>query len=195
MARVFIKRTLFSPNGREKMELSGPRSGKYEFRVWHLIGKSWRREFEQGDFESCSRAVVVAARKVDWLGQVLTPPDEPLLSYHLELLRGLTFRFAGYPNVEDHDHCRACWAKISDFDSPEVQHEGYLTKYVIPNGAGETQDDWICTDCFPKLRNQMQWQLPEAQSRSLKTTPPVPRLVEHSDILAPDPSFLCRSFA
>src|SRR5258708_34969267 len=89
---------LISPDGREKLELSGPRNGAYGFRLWRRKRKAWRSEVEIFQSDSYARAVVEAAKQVRWLGRALSPlpPGDWRLTYHLELMRGLTFQFSIY---------------------------------------------------------------------------------------------------
>jgi hypothetical protein len=72
-------------------------------------------------------------------------------------LRGLRLRFQRYAEWSkswDHDHCAACWAKLAEFDGPDIQHEGYATCDDYPKGA---RYDWICSTCFADLKDEMLW--------------------------------------
>ena len=115
---------------------------------------------ENCDYDSYARAVVEAAKLANWLGKVLAPERDSRLTDHLELLRGLTFHFATYTEKPfgDHHHCSACWAKFMERDLPDVQHQGYVTRYDIPNDSGDWQWTWVCEKCFSNLRTEMQWQ-------------------------------------
>jgi hypothetical protein len=156
---------LISPNEREKIELSGPHEGAYGFRLWRRKRKVWRRDAEIFQFDTYARAVVEAAKRVDWLGQALTPPlpADSRLTYHLELLRGHTFQFSVYTEAcfGDHDHCSACRAKIAEGEWADF-HQGYVTRYRIPDGSGHAQWNWLCEKCFSDLKDPMQWQIGES---------------------------------
>ena len=88
----------------------------------------------------------------------------------LEPLKGLTFHLRRYeaPTADwDHDHCYGCWAKFSEFDGSDVQHEGYFTtvpaqpspqpeitgltciKEPTPGGLALR---WVCLECFEEFR-------------------------------------------
>src|SRR5258708_6096562 len=148
MAQTAIRRLLASPDGREKVELFGPHKGTYGFRLWQRRRKAWRQAGEICQFENYARAVVEAGRQIAWIGRALGPEHgDSRLSYHLELLRGYTFQFAVYVEVkygDDHHHCSACMAKLAEQDWPGAQHEGYVTRYSIPDGSGRAQWNWIC---------------------------------------------------
>jgi hypothetical protein len=48
---------------------------------------------------------------------------------NLKHLRGVSFRFATYKKPSDewnHDHCRGCWGKFAEFDSPDILREGFV---------------------------------------------------------------------
>jgi hypothetical protein len=156
---------LVSPDESEKIELSGPHNGAYGFRLWRRKGKAWRREAEIFQFDSYARTVVEAAKQVEWLGRALTPPPPAdwRLTYHLELLRGQTFQLSVYTEecFGDHDHCSACWAKIAEREWADL-HQGFVTKYQIPDGSGHSQWDWLCEKCFSDLKDSMQWQIHES---------------------------------
>jgi len=153
---------LVSPDGQEKIELSGPYNGAYGFRFWRRKRKAWRREAEIFQFDSYARAVVEGAKKVDWLGRALTPlpPEDCRLSYHLELLRGQTFQFSVHTEERfgDHHHCSACWAKMADGEWADLR-QGFVTRYQIPDGSGHSQWNWLCEKCFSDLKDFMQWQI------------------------------------
>jgi hypothetical protein len=160
---------VISANEREKIELSGPHNGLYGFRLWRRKRKAWRREAEIFQFDSYARAVVEAAKQVDWLGQALTPPPpaDHRLTYHLELLRGHTFQFSAYTEEDfGHDHhCSACWVKIAEGEWADL-HQGFVTTYYIPDGSGNSQWNWLCEKCFSDLKDSMQWQVGESGTHS-----------------------------
>jgi hypothetical protein len=160
-----VLKLLISADEREKIELSGPHNGAYGFRLWRRKRKAWRREAEIFQFESYARAVVEAAKQVDWLGRALTslPPADSRLSYHLELLRGQTFQFSVYAEecFGNDDHCSACWAKIAEGDWADL-HKGFVTRCQIPDGSGYSQWNWLCEKCFSDLKDSMQWQIRES---------------------------------
>jgi hypothetical protein len=88
----------------------------------------------------------------------------------MERLRGLSFRLAAYKTEihGDHDHCSACWQKLMEKEWPGLQHEGYVTRYSIPNGSGDWQWNWVCSKCFSDLRETMQWTV-EPRNEKLET--------------------------
>jgi hypothetical protein len=72
-------------------------------------------------------------------------------------LRGLRLEFQRYTRWSerwDHDHCAACWAKLAEFDGPDIQYAGYATRDDYPKGA---RYDWVCVTCFNDLREEMGW--------------------------------------
>jgi len=153
---------LISPDEREKIELSGPHNGAYGFRLWRRKRTSWRREAEIFQFDSYARAVVEAAKQVKWLGRALTPlpPADSRLTYHLELLRGQAFQFSAHTEERfgHDDHCCACWMKIAEGEWADL-HQGFVTRYQIPDGSGHSQLKWLCEKCFSDLKDPMQWQI------------------------------------
>ena len=161
MPTVPIHRALISPDHRERVELFGSRDRLYGFRISRRESETWQPVAESGGYPSYARAVVEAAKEVGWLGRALAPEADWRMTYHLELLRGLTFHFATFTKERfgDHDHCSACRAKFMERDLPDVQHQGYVTRYDIPNASGDRQWNWMCEQCFSDLRTEMQWQL------------------------------------
>lgn len=156
-----IRRLLVRPDNKEKVELFGPDEGLYGFRRWQHKRKAWRRASESNGFESYAGAVVEAAAQINWITRSLTEQNDWRLSYQLELLRGLTFHFDLHEaqRYGDYDHCSACSVQLAGHDWPAVQHEGYVTRYSIPNGSGGTHWKWICEQCFNDLYETMQWNL------------------------------------
>ena len=151
---IIIQQLIVRPDGREKVEIFGPHEGAYGFRLWQRKRKAWRRALEICRFESYARAVIEAAKHADWLVRAHAH------SYHLELHRGLRFRFAEYQQeFGQHDHCLACWATIMWGDPAQVETEGYVTRYSIPVDTGQFQSHWVCKRCFSALREVMQWSL------------------------------------
>src|ERR1700676_658755 len=152
-----IRRLLVRSDNTEKVELFGPDEGLYGFRLWQHKRKAWRHAGESNGFESYARAVIEASRQIDWIGRTLSEQSDWRLSYQLELLRGLTFQFDLYEEQRyaDHDHCSACSVKLAEHDWPGAQHEGYVTRYSIPNGSGKTQFKWICEEGFYELHQIM----------------------------------------
>jgi hypothetical protein len=72
-------------------------------------------------------------------------------------LEGLRFRRKPYRRpsaIWDHDHCAACWAKFSEDDGADIEHEGYATCDDYKHGADY---DWLCVTCFDELREMMKW--------------------------------------
>jgi len=49
------------------------------------------------------------------------------------------------------------FSRFNVVEWPGVQHEGYVTRYKIPNGSGLWQWNWVCQECFAKLSETMQW--------------------------------------
>ncbi|HTS51619.1 MAG TPA: hypothetical protein VMH05_26905 [Bryobacteraceae bacterium] len=157
MAAVRIHKVFISPDGREKVELFGPKEGLYGFRLWQRKRKAWRRMAEACQHDCYVSLSSDAGERVSWLRR--------LRSYELEHLRGLTFEYALYTGARfggDHDRCVACPAKFMEGDWPNVLHIGYVTRCRIPHGS--TDDwvwTWVCDKCFSDLRDEMQWQLEE----------------------------------
>ncbi len=76
-----------------------------------------------------------------------------------EYLKGATLQWRRWkcPSPEwEHDHCACCWAKFSELDGPDIQHQGYTTTSQHEHGAGYY---WVCERCFADLRDEMQWRL------------------------------------
>ena len=160
MKPVRIHKEFVSPNGREKVELFGPRDGLYGFRVWKCQRKAWRRIRETCQLRSYARAVYEATGQTSWLASVLHAQSDPRLTYHLELLRGYAFRFALYDQeryIDIEYRCSACGNRISGTDSSASLHQGYVTRYCIPDDSGEWQWNWICEKCFCDRRVDLQW--------------------------------------
>jgi hypothetical protein len=61
-------------------------------------------------------------------------------------------RYTRWSEAWDHDHCSACWAKLAEFDGPDIQHEGYAT-----GGKRGTGYEWICCECFEDLKSDLGW--------------------------------------
>lgn len=57
----------------------------------------------------------------------------------------------------DHDHCNFCWAEFTDYNIPNVLHEGYTTK-----------DDyyWICKKCFGDFKKMFKWKVEKSISEN-----------------------------
>lgn len=68
MNPVRIHKVFVSPNGREKVELFGPKSGLYGLRLCRRDGDMWRPTIDNCRHDSYARAVVEAAKQVEWLG-------------------------------------------------------------------------------------------------------------------------------
>ena len=70
-------------------------------------------------------------------------------------LRGLGLRRKKYKNWSDswdHDHCAACWAKISEAE--DTLNEGYATCSDYVHGEDY---EWVCPTCFAELAEEMGW--------------------------------------
>ena len=100
----------------------------------------------------------------------------------LNQYRGFVFRRQRWKQLSpewDHDHCHGCWARFAE--RPEeweevVQTEGYVTLWPANDTAdqlitdareggyvcvpspkpGGFQLDWICTDCFESVRQDLE---------------------------------------
>jgi len=76
-------------------------------------------------------------------------------------LRDDSFRRKQYKQwspESDRDHCRGCWAKFSEIDSPGTLHEGNATTADYDQGGDY---DWICPTCFNAFHEEMGWCLVE----------------------------------
>jgi hypothetical protein len=73
---------------------------------------------------------------------------------HLKGLRLQRRRYTRWGDNWDHDHCAACWAKFSEIEGSESQHEGYATRDDYPKRAGY---EWVCLTCFEDLKDDMRW--------------------------------------
>ena len=113
MAAVRIHKVFVSSDGREKVELFGPKDGLYGLRLWQRKRKAWRRTAEACQYDCYVSLAYDAGERVKWLRR--------LRSYELEHLRGLTFECALYTEARfggDHDHCSACWANSWSVNGP-----------------------------------------------------------------------------
>jgi hypothetical protein len=84
-------------------------------------------------------------------------PEQDWRVDNCKILKGVVLRRKKYsaPRKDwDHDHCLACWAKLAEFDGPEILHEGYATTAESKWGADY---HWICPTCFTELRDVMNW--------------------------------------
>lgn len=94
----------------------------------------------------------------------------------LKTFHGKAFRFVEYRALSpewNHDHCEGCWAKFSDYDGPEILHEGYVyaephTEKPVPQFVVECREQgmrcepqpvvdgchlhWVCPQCFEDFR-------------------------------------------
>jgi hypothetical protein len=118
-------------------------------------------------------------------------PDDPRYGYHLELLRGCNFSLQRFKQVGyhyDHDHCAACGKKLAEFDWPETEHEGYLTKLPVPP-AGENQLTWICRQCFADFREALDWSVMTEEICYAQLAAPPPKQRSHQAIAELDAQF------
>ena len=132
-----------------------------QFSVKQNFWFSSKNESDQ-TFVSYAESLVAAFRNIDWISFALEQEGDWRYTYHLELLRGQSFRFCAYQEEQfgnDHHHCSACWQKIAERDWPEVVHQGYVTRYAIPDGSGKWQWNWVCENCYSDLRELLNWQL------------------------------------
>jgi hypothetical protein len=72
-------------------------------------------------------------------------------------LRGASFvrkPYREYRTGWDHDHCCACWAKLTEpgAGNADGAREGYATTAGYFLGADY---DWICLPCFEEFRDLM----------------------------------------
>jgi hypothetical protein len=58
-------------------------------------------------------------------------------------------KWTPYSEEWDHDHCEYCWAKFME-SGKDVLTEGYAT---------EDDYQWVCSECFRDLRDEMGWTL------------------------------------
>ena len=154
MAVVRIHKIFVSPDGREEVELFGPKNGLYGFRLWECKRKAWRRITEACQFSCYVSVCYDPGEQIGWL--------RCLPAYDLEHLRGLSFAHADYTVIRfgsDHDHCVACPAKFMESGWPNELHVGFVARCPIPHGSGAWAWVWVCEQCFPELRTEMQWQL------------------------------------
>ena len=160
-----IHRTITDASGRHRVVIRQQAEG-FTVEEWEQVNKRWSRTQSQLDgrsFPSYAAAVVAIGRHCAWLVEALSAElsDAISLPYHLELLRGMTYRFQAYPcgDFGDHHHCENCWAKFMFRDEPDILQEGYAGRYFIPGGNGEWQWSWICRDCFERFRERLQWEV------------------------------------
>ncbi len=149
---VRINRVFISPNGREKVELFGPREGLYGFRLWELKRKAWRQFREVCQFGDYTSAVFEAGEQAEWLRF-----DR---SFDLEGSRGLVFKRVNYAEEPWGEHrCIACWAMMEDLDWSNIQYDGYTARFPIPHAGGKSVSVWICQKCFAERQAEMQWRV------------------------------------
>lgn len=146
------------PNKRHRIEFFGNHDSGWQYQLLDLTKKRWRRAPSRSkSFESYAAALIDAQAASPWISQTLTP-----YTWHVELLRGHVFSFAEYSEqYGDHDHCKACWKKLTPPNSgaEHAEHHGYVTRYEIPDGSSQWQWNWVCIDCFKNLRRSLQWEL------------------------------------
>ena len=68
----------------------------------------------------------------------------------------------------DHDHCAACWAKFSDVSDSSDLREGYTTG---PNYLLGARYEWVCEECFSRLKDQMNWSVGISPISETRTPP------------------------
>jgi len=150
-------------NGRHRVDFFQDKDGAWRYQPVALVKKRWRTISDlAGPFDSYALALVHANQALPWIILALDENPEWRHKWHLELLRGLAFRFARFDESQhsDHAHCSACWKTLVPDHSagPDMDHEGYLTRYFIPDGSGKWQWNWLCTACFQDLRAALLWQ-------------------------------------
>jgi hypothetical protein len=108
---------------------------------------------------------------------------------NLKDLQGATFLFAKYKAPRDdwkHDHCVGCWATFSEFDGPDILHQGYVhAKRSEPQPEPEfvTRSNqrgmrfipeplvngcrlrWLCSTCFNDFHQTLGFSLELGESR------------------------------
>src|SRR5205814_9940787 len=86
--------------------------------------------------------------------------------YHAALLKSHKFHRAAFKEEiehDDHSLCVVCGQKIAEQDWPGVEHKGYVTHLTgsYSDGTVFNQRQWVCENCFPKYREQLDWMLTE----------------------------------
>lgn len=66
-----------------------------------------------GPFRNCAECIAAAELSLGWIALALMESQGSVLAYHLELLRGLSWRRAEYREEihGEHNHCVACQVK------------------------------------------------------------------------------------
>jgi len=163
-----VIRTLEDPTAELRVELRQHANNYFSYRLFAREGSRWKpsKACFKFEFSSYAGAFVRAARELPWLANAVgAASNDSRHAYHLELSRGLAFRFATFSAMDfanDHDHCIACMAKFADFESDGILHEGFVTKYVIPDGSGHWQWNWVCAACFRDFQESLAWRLEPA---------------------------------
>ena len=147
------------PDGKRRVEFSRTKDGTWTFALANLRRRRWFHASQpHAEFRSYAAALVEAGRESPWIIEML---NQTSCGYDIELHRGLAFRFATYDAsiYGDHHHCVACWKTLLPPESPwpGAEHEGYVTRYEIPDGSERWQSHWVCTACFSTLRRTMGW--------------------------------------
>ena len=59
----------------------------------------------------------------------------------------------------DHDHCVDCSRRIAeaDYGDPKSLQAAYVTRFA--DEEGNPTYDWVCPDCFERLRDTFRWHL------------------------------------
>jgi hypothetical protein len=76
---------------------------------------------------------------------------------YIQHLNGARLQWRRYEHrstTTDHDHCNVCFATFSDFERPDILHEGYTTCDEYPKGECY---EWVCQSCFERLQFEMGW--------------------------------------
>ena len=101
----------------------------------------------------------------------MSGPDSLDEDWRLEILssrphlRGAAFLFRPYQRYSpdwDHDHCAACFIKLTEpgIGDVNVVHSGYAIAEMPGHRAGYW---WVCTLCFDDLSDTMEWRLLSAE--------------------------------
>jgi hypothetical protein len=149
---VRIHKEFVSPNGREKVELFGPRDGLFGFRLWERKRKVWRQVRDLCEFRNYTSAVFEAGEQTDWMRW------HP--AFHLEGSRGLAFKRVNCAEEPWGEHrCIGCWTRMENLDWSDGQFDGFTAHWPIPHADGKGVGVWICQKCFAERQSDMQWRV------------------------------------
>src|SRR3954454_11887295 len=90
-------REIEHPNGRHRLKLFDDKQGAWRYQQYDLFRKRWRAVLEPaGPFESYARTLVEAQNAMPWVTSAVSDQSDWRHGWHLELSRGLAFRFTQY---------------------------------------------------------------------------------------------------